>query len=208
MDGIAVDGLARGGVRIIERGQRLRPTRADGLVRVESGLVAVSTVLEDGRRQLLCLSTPGEIVCPICEPDIWIEALAPTRLCVVDCPDEALFALAHDRLKQANRQLVTLGRYDGVERVAAFLAEMAHRLGAVDAGGGAALHLPMSREDIADYLGLNAETVSRILTRLRKAGLVRFSTPVDCRIPDLAALESRVPRAPMSPPERLMEARP
>ncbi|MCV6596054.1 MAG: helix-turn-helix domain-containing protein [Mangrovicoccus sp.] len=68
-----------------------------------------------------------------------------------------------------------------------FLAEMAARSGYGET------HLPMSREDIADYLGLNAETVSRIMTRLRKSGLVQFQSPTDYTIPDMGAITRRLP---------------
>ena len=53
--------------------------------------------------------------------------------------------------------------------------------------------LPMSREDIADYLGLNTETVSRILSRIKKTGLIKFLSPTEYVIPDFAALEGRLP---------------
>ena len=51
----------------------------------------------------------------------------------------------------------------------------------------------MSREDIADYLGLNTETVSRILTRLKKSGLVKFNARNEFIVPDLAELGRRLP---------------
>ena len=53
--------------------------------------------------------------------------------------------------------------------------------------------LPLSREDIADYLGLNAETVSRLLSRLKKAGTVTFLSPTEFLITDMSKLEERLP---------------
>ena len=65
--------------------------------------------------------------------------------------------------------MLLLGRKDSLERVAAFLVEMDHRLPAAGV-----MALPMSRRDIADYLGLNLETVSRALSTLQKKGILKF----------------------------------
>ncbi|MEM8663102.1 MAG: Crp/Fnr family transcriptional regulator [Pseudomonadota bacterium] len=148
---------------------------------------------------------------------LWAEALTATTLCALDFPPAALgersppagmgersppavmgersplaqlFGITHEKLSASAMRMVTLGRLDGAERLCGFLAEMAHRIGQ-RRGQGAHLTLPMSREDIADYLGLNAETVSRILGRLKKSGLVRFTTPTQIVLPDLAAIEAR-----------------
>jgi CRP/FNR family nitrogen fixation transcriptional regulator len=70
----------------------------------------------------------------------------------------------------AESQLMLLGRKNSLEKVAAFLLEMDHRLAATGV-----VALPMSRRDIADYLGLTLETVSRELSRLRALGILRFA---------------------------------
>ena len=181
----------------LRRGERLAPDRAQGLLVVSEGLVAVSTVLPDGRRQILCLNVPGETVCPICESTVWLEGLADSAIRQMPAEGDdvgaAMLRLAHQRLKDANAHLLSLGRFDGTERVAAFLVDMCRRVGRPILGGGAALHLPMSRDDIADYLGLNAETVSRILSRMKRADLLRFGAPTDILVPDLARLADRSP---------------
>jgi CRP/FNR family nitrogen fixation transcriptional regulator len=64
-----------------------------------------------------------------------------------------------------------LGRQNAVERVAAFLLEMSERQ-----AGLRRIELPMSRTDIADYLGLTIETVSRVLSRLKQKGVIRLPT--------------------------------
>ena len=72
-----------------------------------------------------------------------------------------------------------------------FLAERA-----VAAGGESrVVSLPMSREDIADYLGLNTETVSRVFTRIRKSGLIRFLSATEYLIPNMGAVAERLPVA-------------
>jgi CRP/FNR family nitrogen fixation transcriptional regulator len=65
--------------------------------------------------------------------------------------------------------MLLLGRKNSLERVAAFLIEMDGRLTATNV-----MMLPMTRRDIADYLGLTLETVSRALSRMRRAGVLDF----------------------------------
>ena len=72
-------------------------------------------------------------------------------------------------LQHVENHMLLLGRKDSLERVAAFLVEMDHRLPAAGV-----MALPMSRRDIADYLGLNLETVSRALSTLQKKGILKF----------------------------------
>src|SRR4029078_947928 len=72
-------------------------------------------------------------------------------------------------LKHAEDHMLLLGRKTSLERVAAFLLEMDHRLTAAGV-----MALPMSRRDIADYLGLTLETVSRALSRLHELGALIF----------------------------------
>ncbi len=84
-----------------------------------------------------------------------------------------MFGLIHGRLRENMSRLVTLGRLDSYERVAQFFYEIAVKTGQ-NRGKGVQVPLPMTREDIADYLGINTETVSRVISRLKKAGLVQF----------------------------------
>jgi CRP/FNR family nitrogen fixation transcriptional regulator len=73
-------------------------------------------------------------------------------------------------LQHAESQLLLLGQKDSLEKVAAFLLEMDKRL-----TGTGAITLPMTRRDIADYLGLTLETVSRALARLKRKGAIGFT---------------------------------
>jgi CRP-like cAMP-binding protein len=88
------------------------------------------------------------------------------------------------RLPAVSRLL--LGRKSATEKVASFLMLMAERQGCED---GDAVEVPMTRADIADYLGLTIETVSRTLSRLRQEGLIAIPTPTRITLRDRDGLE-------------------
>ena len=80
-----------------------------------------------------------------------------------------LLSMTTSNLQHAEDHMLLLGRKTSLERVAAFLLEMDKRFMAAGV-----MALPMSRRDIADYLGLTLETVSRALSRLHKLGTIGF----------------------------------
>ncbi|MGY4436095.1 CRP-like cAMP-binding protein [Bradyrhizobium sp. F1.13.1] len=80
-----------------------------------------------------------------------------------------LLSMTTTNLQHAEDHMLLLGRKTSLERVAAFLIEMDKRLTAAGI-----MALPMSRRDIADYLGLTLETVSRALSRLHELGILGF----------------------------------
>ncbi|MDO8290300.1 MAG: helix-turn-helix domain-containing protein [Parvibaculum sp.] len=82
-----------------------------------------------------------------------------------------LIQLTHERLNTTQMHLVMLGRHTVKERIALFLIRIAERLG-LDADVGGEIDLPMSRLDIADYLGLTIETVCRAISDLKRAGVI------------------------------------
>lgn len=211
----AAPGGLRKSHRTIElaRGERVDNCGADGCMKlwtVVGGTAAVCTTLPDGRRQITGIEHVGNTICgPMAGDDspTWIEALEPCTICEQDFSSQmkdlqhnaeflsVMFMLLHKRLANANRHLTTLGRLDSTERVILFLAETARAW-----TGAGPVHLPMSRDEIADYLGLNAETVSRIFSRVRKSGLFKFISPTEFVVPDFAAIERRLPVAVRSPP--------
>lgn len=85
---------------------------------------------------------------------------------------EQLFRLMSEALSAAQSRVMVLSRMSAVERVAYFLLEVARK-----AGTERHVRLPVSRTDIADYLGMTIETVSRTLTRLKQAGLIALPSP-------------------------------
>jgi len=152
---------------------------AEYLYKVISGTVRIYKILADGRRQIQAFHVPGDIFGFEFEDDhaFSAEAISDARILVVK--RSAVMALAA-RDNDAARQLWALTarelqRVQGhvmllvktaQERVVSFLLEMAGRT------PGEAVELPMSRQDIADYLGLTIETVSRTLTSLESAAAI------------------------------------
>jgi CRP-like cAMP-binding protein len=157
---------------------------ADYLYKVVSGTVRTYKVLTDGRRQVGGFYLPGDIFGLETGDEHTFSAEAITECEVLVIKRSALVALA-DKDHDVARQLWTLTGSElrrvqdhillliksAQERVAAFLLEMEKR-GCI----GNATELPMSRQDIADYLGLTIETVSRTLTHLENASAIELST--------------------------------
>ena len=94
--------------------------------------------------------------------------------------------LAFGSVLRAQRRLLILGRATALEKVSSFLLEMVDRFRTRPVGP---VTLPMSRYDIADYLAMAAETVSRALTNLREGGVIRFDSVRCLQIRDLESLE-------------------
>lgn len=153
---------------------------------IETGVVRLTRVLEDGRRQVIAFGYPGDIIgfpangahhtdC---------DALTDAKLCAVSrkALDDASFdPELHTVLMQAALQEISamqdhfmmLGRKSATEKVASFLCVLTNRIGK-DVGGYRQVRLPMSRSDIADFLGLTTETVCRTFTQLRKSKIIEI----------------------------------
>lgn len=151
---------------------------ANCLYQVKFGCVRIHRLLADGRRQISAFHLREEIFG--FEEDskhhFFAEAISATattlfRFATAMDFSRELLPLALHGLARAQKHLLVLGRQNATERVAAFLVDMAERQGGFDR-----LELPMSRADIADYLGLSIETVSRTFTRLKEQGIIRLPT--------------------------------
>ena len=156
---------------------------ANCVYQIKTGAVRTFKLLPDGRRQIGAFHLPGDMF-GIESGDTYrftAEAIINTRVRVAK--RERLFAgppgtgalwnevlkLLARNLEHAENHLLLLGRQTAVERVAAFLTEMDRRLQSPES-----LILPMSRLDIADYLGLTHETISRGFAILIRAGALSF----------------------------------
>lgn len=157
---------------------------ADYLYKVVGGAVRTYKMLSDGRRQIGSFHLPGDVFGLEAgdEHTFSAEAVADSKVIVIK--RSAIMALA-ERDRNVARELWALTSRElqrvqdhillliktAQERVAAFLLEMASRVPA-----GNAVELPMSRQDIADYLGLTIETVSRTFTQLENAATIEVPT--------------------------------
>jgi CRP-like cAMP-binding protein len=157
---------------------------AEYLYKVISGTVRTYKVLNDGRRQIGFFYLPGDVFgLEVGDRHSFsAEAIADCKVLVIK--RSSVIALAADQTDVA-RQLwemtatelrrvqdhVMLLIKTAQERVAGFLLEMAARV-----PGATEIELPMSRQDIADYLGLTIETVSRTLTQLENSAAIAVPT--------------------------------
>lgn len=99
------------------------------------------------------------------------------------------------RIARQTIHAVTLGRFDSEQKVATLLLELALRLGQRNATGAIAFEMPFDRKDIAFYLGLNPDTLSRIMSRFKTAGLIVQPERSRAVVRDLSALAARSPAA-------------
>ena len=185
----------------VQRGSELfaEGDEADHLYQIRSGVLRLCKLLPDGRRQIEQFGLPGDLVG--FEPGTIHNATAEA---VTDCviiryrrsrvegiasndPRLArnILGLAIKQLSDAQRRLVLLGRNTAMERLAFFILEMMERTDAAKC-----IELSMSRTDIADYLGLTTETVSRLFTNLRQDGIITLPNANRLVVHDLAALEA------------------
>jgi CRP/FNR family nitrogen fixation transcriptional regulator len=156
---------------------------ADYIYQVVDGAARSHKLLSDGRRQIGAFHLPGDIfgLENSAVHRFTAEAIVDTTVrlmkrCSLEhaAETDALVALdllnmTTSNLQHAEDHMLLLGRKTSLERVAAFLLEMDRRLTAAGV-----LALPMSRRDIADYLGLTLETVSRALSHLHSKGILNF----------------------------------
>jgi CRP/FNR family nitrogen fixation transcriptional regulator len=150
--------------------------KAGAFYQVEFGAVRIYRLLADGRRQISAFHLAGETFGFEADTThhFFAEAINATSVRVFRFATGAdisrqLLPLALKGLTRAQEHLLVLGRQNAIERVAAFLVDMAERQ-----GGLRQVELPMSRMDIGDYLGLTIETVSRVFTRLKDKGVIRL----------------------------------
>jgi CRP/FNR family nitrogen fixation transcriptional regulator len=169
--------------------------------RILSGAARKSTLTGDGRRHIVDFILPGDMFgfdAAECR-QFCVEAIAPgTLIARYPCRSAERLAdsdpqiarivreAAFESITRLQRRMVTLGRTSALEKVSTFLLEMADRYHT------AATHtvlLPMSRYDIADYLAMAVETVSRTLTELRARHTIALGAVRQVRICNRGALE-------------------
>jgi len=163
---------------------QLLPLHPAGTCLVRCGLLALQTATP--RRQIVGFWHPGDVLetanLPAL-PGLAVSATAPAEVwrlrpqalesILTERPDllRLLLRLSAIALKQLLVSNAMVGKLSGEERVASFLLTMAMRHGRFGSNR-AEIDLPLSRADMADHLGLNADTLSRIMSALRTAGII------------------------------------
>ncbi|MGT2485560.1 helix-turn-helix domain-containing protein [Methylobacterium oryzae CBMB20] len=157
--------------------------RAMSFYKIAAGVVRTYKLLSDGRRQIGAFYLPGDIFGLESGEDhrFGADAVTETRLLVHRREPRALTgddgALAREvvaammrDLERAQEHMMLLGRKSARERIASFLLALSERM--ADSVG--TVCLPMSRNDMADHLGLTIESVSRAVTQLEREGLIEL----------------------------------
>lgn len=178
--------------------------RIEGYANILSGIVKLSKLMADGRQQIVGLQfAPDFVGRPFAESsDVSAEAASTVRICTF--PRSALEemvrqspGLEHRLHEQALRELddardwmMTLGQKSASEKVATFLLLLSRHVDPLVEGYSDHLEIPLKRSDIADFLGLTVETVSRHLTHLRKAGTLTVQKNRLVTVNDFNALEA------------------
>ena len=169
---------------------------ADLVYQVIDGAVRTTRLLSDGRRQIGDFYYRGDLFGVETGPGhrFSAEALNDCEILVVKRAairqhgddgirfERQLWAATNRELERTQEHLMLLGRKTAAEKVAGFLQDVSGRF------QGDLVSLPMGRQDMADYLGLTIETVSRMLTQIQADGLVEFSGCRRFRIKNRAGL--------------------
>ncbi|ENZ81770.1 MULTISPECIES: helix-turn-helix domain-containing protein [Caulobacter] len=174
---------------------------ADYIYQVVSGSVRTYRILRDGRRQVDAFLFAGdyfgwemgeahrvtaEAMCDTSVRMIRRGALSDLVARRGDAA-RAVFHLTAEGLQRSQDHVLMLGRRSAIERVVGLLLDIAQRTRA-----DAEIDVPMGRQDMADYLGLTIETVSRALTSLQDEGLIALPTVRHVVLKDRRALERMV----------------
>ena len=170
--------------------------RFEGFYRVNSGVVMVFRLLEDSSRQISGFYTAGELFGMSGDethPDsaITVTTANVAKLTMQDVRQSQelqslLFKSTCNHLNAAHDLITTLTKKSAEQKVAAFLLKLAANEGEANE---AEVSLPMSRQDIADYLGMSIETVSRRLTAFKEAGLLSLPNRRQANIKSVSRLK-------------------
>jgi CRP-like cAMP-binding protein len=151
--------------------------------KIVSGAVRLSRITEDGRRQIVEFRTAGDFIGLEWDGHYALSAEAIRNVTAIRYVKtrvdrlikqhsrvrDRVVELIREELRAAHEHLITLGCPGARERVATFLLQLARRSGA---GDGELIEIDLGRQDIADYLGLTLETVSRTLSEFKQLGII------------------------------------
>jgi len=176
--------------------------RSDSVFNITAGSARLYRLLPDGRRQIVGFALPGDFLgLAMSERNAFsADALTPLTACqfsrahfsdFLDAKPHLLrklHAMAGHELSLAQEQMVILGRRTAEEKVAAFLIGLRKRWARLSTAS-VTIPLPMTRQDIGDFLGLTVETVSRMLTRLARERVILI-VPDGVRLLDVKRIEA------------------
>jgi CRP/FNR family transcriptional regulator, anaerobic regulatory protein len=177
--------------------------RMDFVASVVSGIATLTQTMEDGRRQMVGLLLPSDFVGRPGRPAAAYDVTAVTDLvmcCFRRKPFEDMMAttphisqrlleMTLDELDAAREWMLLLGRKTAREKIASLLAILARRDASLKAGVGAcSFDLPLTREAMADYLGLTLETVSRQISALKREGIIELEGKRHVKVADIDRL--------------------
>ena len=167
-----------------------------------NGVVKLSKMMADGRQQIVGLQfAPDFLGRPfLTESSVTAEAATETEICcfprpiidrmVAEAPnlERKLHSQSLKELDEARDWMLTLGRETAQEKVASFLYLIATHIDPERSGNSTTFDLPLSRADIADFLGLTIETVSRQMTKLRKDNIIVIENNRHVIVPEMRRL--------------------
>lgn len=181
--------------------------RVGSYANILSGVVKLTKTLSDGRQQIVGLQFAPDFLGRPFRSESALNAEAATDVALCSFPKDAmermmrespelerrLYKQALDELDEARDWMVTLGRKTASEKIASLLLMIAHHAEpALTAGRNCVrFDLPLTRADIADFLGITIETVSRQLTRLRTDNVINIENNRHVIVPDLHRLKAR-----------------
>lgn len=172
---------------------------------IVSGVVKLTKILADGRQQIVGIQFAPEFVGRPFSDSVKITAEAASDLEICVFPKKALENMlgeAHNferklfeqtlvQLDEAREWMVTLGRKTAGEKVASFLLLLANHIGKPqEQPNSVKFALPFTRAEIADFLGLTIETVSRQITKLRKSGVIELESNHTIIVPRRSSLRA------------------
>lgn len=172
---------------------------------VVSGIATLTQTMEDGRTQMVGLLLPSDFVGRPGRGAASYDVVATTDLvmcCFRRAPFEALMRetphiaerlleMTLDELDAAREWMLVLGRKTAREKIASLLAIIARRDASLSpkvAGAPVVFDLPLTREAMADYLGLTLETVSRQISALKRDGVISLAGKRHVTVPDIVRL--------------------
>jgi CRP/FNR family transcriptional regulator len=179
---------------------------------IVSGVVGLQRTMEDGRRQMVGLLFPSDFIGRPFRTTAPYDAVAVTdvRMCMFQRSkfasimernrslEHRLLEMTMDELDAAREWMLLLGRMSALEKLARFLLMLARRASSLESRAvrsGDRLVIPLSRESIAEHLGLTIETVSRVFSKFRRDGLIDLPRPNLVRLRDQTGLLQHITAA-------------